>query len=473
MVFSSLLFIYIFLPIFLFIYYITPSKYKNIPALIASYIFYAWGEPIFVFILLFSSFADYIISKLMCRINKRRALLVVSIILNVGLLIVFKYAGFFTTQLNLILNPLGAGSLSVPQIVLPLGISFFTFQKLSYIIDVYRKNVKPADNFIGYALYVSLFPQLIAGPIVRYHDVNKQIKNRNYSSEQFCSGLFRFIIGLAKKVLIANYVAVTSQTVFKYYESASSWQIWIGAIAFSIQIYFDFSGYSDMAIGLGRMMGFEFLENFNRPYTAKSISEFWRRWHISLCNWMSEYLYIPLGGNRKGKFRTYLNLWIVFLVSGFWHGASWIFVLWGAFHGTMLSAEKFIGKEKLNRIPAVFRNVFCLYLIVISFVIFNSTSINQLKVFLIKMHTVAFQDPSVTSLLWYRLLSTRTIAVFCFAILISIYPNKLWGKHVELWSRISAIKKYACALVLSIILFLLSTMSLVSNGYNPFIYFQF
>jgi len=473
MVFSSLLFIYFFLPIFLFIYYITPAKYKNIPALIASYIFYAWGEPSFVFILLISSLADYVLSKLMFSTKKKKLFLVISIILNVGLLVIFKYACFFTTQLNMVLNLVGTVNLPVPNIVLPLGISFFTFQKLSYIVDVYRKNVKPADNFIGYALYVSFFPQLIAGPIVRYHDVNKQLQSRSYSSERFCNGVFRFIIGLAKKVLIANYVAVISRNIFQNYEYASSWQIWLGAIAFSIQIYFDFSGYSDMAIGLGRMMGFEFLENFNRPYTSKSISEFWGRWHISLCNWMSEYLYIPLGGNRKGTTRTYLNLWIVFLISGLWHGASWIFLLWGAFHGAMLSIEKFIGKEKLNRIPSVLRNVFCLYLVVVSFVIFNSTSIHQLKVFLIKMHTVAFQNTSVTSLYWYNLCSKRTLAVLVIAILISVYPNKLWRAHIKTWGKISRIKKYIYTMVISIMLFLLSTMSLVSNGYNPFIYFQF
>jgi alginate O-acetyltransferase complex protein AlgI len=466
MVFSSLIFLYIFLPIFLLAYYVTPVKYRNIPALIGSYLFYAWGAPTFIFILLISSFFDYVIGLMfetVQKTSKRKLLLVISIILNIGLLVVFKYAGFLTTQLNYILDGLDIITLPVPKIVLPLGISFFTFQKLSYIIDVYRNNVKPARSFTNYALYVSLFPQLIAGPIVRYHDIDQQLKSRVHSAELFCHGLFRFTIGLAKKVLIANYVAYISEKIFQNSEYASTGNAWLATIAFSIQIYFDFSGYSDMAIGLGKMMGFEFLENFNRPMVARNFSEFWKRWHISLCNWMFEYLYVPLGGSRKGVFRTYFNLWVIFLIAGFWHGASWNYVIWGAFHGSMLFFEKLLGKDRLKKIPTLISHLGFIYFYLLSTVMIA---------FLVKMHSYVPTN-SLSRLNWCELVSNHALACLIIGIIISLYPDKFWLKHKETWKSFSLNSRFTIGVIFGGILFLLSTTALVSNGYNPFIYFQF
>lgn len=374
MAFSSVLFLFGFLPLVLAVYYIVPERFRNAVALLASLGFYAWGAPQFVLVLIASSWGDYVLANAVQASPdsvRQKRLLTVAVGLNLVLLLYCKYMNFFVEQANAVGSAFGFGEIAWTSIVLPIGISFFTFQKISYLVDVFRRQAQPAGNFGQYLLYVALFPQLIAGPIVRYHDVAAQIRKRSHSDEQFLVGTWRFTIGLAKKVLIADTLAVVADAAFGGTAETiadptrlSLAAAWTAAVCYALQLYFDFSGYSDMAIGLGKMFGFDFLENFNQPYISKSVTEFWRRWHISLSNWMREYLYVPLGGNRVAPWRLYLNLWIVFLLSGFWHGASWNFVIWGAIHGGILTAERLASKYKLPRWPAALAvpRTFCLVL---------------------------------------------------------------------------------------------------------------
>lgn len=475
MVFSSLLFIFGFLPIFLTCYYAVPSRFRNIIALSGSYFFYAWGEPVFVFALLFLSFVDYCLSRIMSRFSEegkkgRKMVLAISLIVNIGCLLYFKYANFFMEQVNGVL----AEPLPWTRIALPLGISFFTFQKLSYIIDIYRGTVRPARSFISYALYVALFPQLIAGPIVRYHDIAQQLERRSYTIRKFTEGIWRFSIGLGKKVLIANIVGQVADTAFS--SNISKLPIlyaWLGIISYSFQIYFDFSGYSDMAIGLGWMMGFQFLENFNRPYISRNVTEFWRRWHISLSNWMKEYLYIPLGGNRCGKIHVYLNLWIVFLISGFWHGADWTFIAWGAFHGFFLTIDRLPRPDLLKRTPVSFSRFATFIIVTIGWVLFRSDSISQAFQYFGRM--ISINSVGVYSLPegWYNILDIRTMLTLIIAGFISLVPDskRLSNAVIQqpaIYNRTLSIK-YATAAVL----ILLSVSSLTNMDFNPFIYFRF
>ena len=322
MVFSSLTFLFLFLPLMLAAYYACPARHRNLVALLASALFYAWGAPRFVIVLFVSGLIDYVLSRELPgdrgTPGRRKGVLALAVVLNIALLLYFKYANFFVAEMNAMLARFGGGAVPWAAVALPIGISFFTFQKVSYLVDVYRGVAQPARNALDYLLYVVLFPQLIAGPIVRYHDVARQLEERDYTRERFFMGILRFSQGLGKKVLVANTMAELADAAFNAAPAGlTCGQAWLGVLAYAFQIYFDFSGYSDMAIGLGRLLGIEFLENFNRPYISRSITEFWRRWHISLSNWMREYLYIPLGGNRRGAVRTYFNLWIVFLISGF------------------------------------------------------------------------------------------------------------------------------------------------------------
>ena len=339
MVFSSMIFLWLFLPLVLFFYFISNNKLKNIILLIFSLIFYAWGESKYILLMLLSIFINYLFGILIDKFRKHDKLfLVLAVITNLGLLGYFKYFNFFVNVVNKI-N--GETLVGFRDIVLPIGISFYTFQILSYVIDLYRKEIKVQKNILNLALYVSFFPQLIAGPIVKYKDVDNEINNRKVDLKLFASGVRRFVYGLGKKVLLSNTLALVVDTIYSYNVSQLNTPlVWIAIIAYTFQIYFDFSGYSDMAIGLGRMFGFHFLENFNLPYISQSITEFWRRWHISLSTWFKEYLYIPLGGNRKGKIRTYLNLFIVFFATGLWHGASFNFIAWGLYYGVFLIIEK-------------------------------------------------------------------------------------------------------------------------------------
>ncbi|MBP3931582.1 MAG: MBOAT family protein, partial [Peptostreptococcaceae bacterium] len=362
MVFSSIVFIFYFLPLVLLFYYLSPNKLRNFTLLVFSLIFYAWGEPIYILIMLFSSISDYIHALIIDKYRgtfKSKLALISSIAINLGLLGFFKYS-----------------NLGIP---LPIGISFYTFQTMSYSIDVYRNNVPVQRNLISLATYVTLFPQLVAGPIVRYLDVANDLKYRTHNSDKFYEGVYRFIIGLSKKVILANNLGI----IWFNIKSTPSSQLsmltaWLGIICFTLQIYFDFSGYSDMAIGLGKMFGFTFLENFNFPYISKSITEFWRRWHMSLGIWFRDYVYIPLGGNRCSKTRWIINIFIVWFLTGLWHGASYNFILWGLYFGFILMLEKLFLLKILNNIPTVFNHIYALLLIIVGFVIFELTDISSI-----------------------------------------------------------------------------------------------
>ena len=369
MLFSSILFIYYFIPLLLIIYFIVPSKFKNLVLLLFSLLFYFLGEPKYVIILILSCIINYIISKKMDSSKHRKALLIISLVYNIGQLLIFKYTDFFIDNFNNILNT----KIPFMYIVMPIGISFFTFQIIAYIVDVYNKKHKPAKNIIYFMTYVCLFPQLVAGPIVRYIDVENDMDKRTHSFDKFANGIKRFVIGLSKKVLLANVLGELAKDLITETVVSS----WIKPIAYTLQIYFDFSGYSDMAIGLGLMFGFTFLENFNYPLIASSITDFWRRWHMSLSSWFRDYVYIPLGGNRVTKLKWIRNLFIVWGLTGFWHGASWNFIIWGLYFGIILVIEKlFLGKylEKTKVLKYIYSGI----IIVISFIIFNSMTVSEI-----------------------------------------------------------------------------------------------
>ena len=360
MVFSSNIFLFFFLPIFLIAYFITPQRFRNYTLLLFSLVFYAYGAPDFVFLLVAECVINYFLVRGMAKTQKtgtKRWLCALSVLMALGLLLYFKYANFFMENLNVILGWLHHEPLTWMKVALPIGISFFTFQSITYTLDVYRGITPPSKKLTDYVLYIMMFPQLIAGPIVNYNSVAAQLVERTSTMEDRVVGFYRFIIGLGKKVLIANTLAAIADQVFALnYGELASGTAWIGILSYTFQIYFDFSGYSDMAIGLGKMMGFRFPENFNDPYTSRSVTEFWKRWHMTLGNFIMNYLYIPLGGNRKGKGRMYFNLWLCFLLSGLWHGASWNFVIWGALHGLFICADKlFLGKlmQRIGKVPSV------------------------------------------------------------------------------------------------------------------------
>ncbi len=473
MVFSSLIFLFIFLPVFFAGYYLTPNKYKNITALLGSYFFYAWGAPKFVVILFFSSVFDYILSqKIISKSTSKKTWLTISLVMNIGLLAYFKYANFFVDQINLVLSVFGSSSIFWTKIVLPIGISFFVFQKISYVVDVYRGKEKPADHLVDFLLYVALFPQLIAGPIVRYHDIAKQLKQRVHSIEMVHQGIFRFTVGLSKKVLIANPMGTIADSIFALsILEVTSVQSWIAILAYTFQIYFDFSGYSDMAIGLGKMMGFNFLENFNAPYISKSISEFWTRWHISLSRFMREYVYIPLGGNRISNARTYINLWTVFLISGIWHGANWTYIVWGAYHGFFIMLDKMLYKKNKQRsiifIPITF------FIVMIGWVFFRSPDITYALQFIGVLFSYKTIHDISGGILMGDLISNRSIIVFITAIFFSFIS---YFKFVKKIIKVIKQKKNIYTFYQSSLIFILlffSVISLMNSTFNPFIYFQF
>ncbi|MBU2650516.1 MAG: MBOAT family protein [Bacteroidetes bacterium] len=473
MVFSSSLFLLYFFPVFLIIYYLLGKKLKNIFALLASIFFYAWGAPDFIFIVLGSIVADFYIVKYIPLTTGRnkRWLLASSIMLNIGLLLYFKYANFFVDNFNTLLGALGFSPMGWVRVALPIGISFFTFQKLTYSVDVYKKVHEPLKRVTDYALYILMFPQLIAGPIVRYNEIADQLVDRsaNENIDNRLTGFFRFIIGLSKKVLIANVLGEEADRIFALGDSElTSYSAWMGVIAYSFQIYFDFSGYSDMAIGIGRMIGFRFPENFNNPYISQSISEFWRRWHMSLGRFMRDYLYIPLGGNRVSPGRMYFNLWVVFLISGFWHGAAWNFVFWGAFHGFFLIADRlFLLKfyKAIGKVPSILIN----YLIVlVSWVFFRAENISAAWHYLLKMFS--FEGGWGDIHLDQKFYSILIIGAFF----------SLWGgiPAIERWQeKILGEKQKNSTIYLmvafSVIFLVICVASITSSGFNPFIYFRF
>jgi alginate O-acetyltransferase complex protein AlgI len=473
MVFSSSLFLFYFLPVFLLLYYLSGRRYKNLIALLFSVIFYAWGAPTMIYLVFISLVIDFAIVRALSKAQeKRKLLLIASVFLNIGMLAYFKYSNFFVENANQLLALWGSTPAKWTAVVLPIGISFFTFQKLSYTIDVYRGESKTLNSFIDYAMYILFFPQLIAGPIVRYNEIEKEIidRTKNETWNNRFNGFFRFIIGLSKKVIIANTLGATVDQIFGL-ETAdlSTSMAWIGILAYAFQIYYDFSGYSDMAIGLGKMMGFSFPENFNNPYVSRNITEFWRRWHMTLSRWMRDYLYIPLGGNKvNSKYRLYINLCIVFFLSGLWHGAAWNFVAWGVFHGLFLILDRlFLVKfnEKIGKYPAV---LFTFFITLVGWVIFRAENLDYAFAYIGKMFSFTGGNTFlfIANKFWYML----GVGVFFAFITIS----KL-GKKLEKWTFYRDYKGYEIAIVMLIVLalLLLSSGNLAIGGFNPFIYFRF
>ena len=464
MVFSSITFLFYFLPIVLLCYFVLFKKHKNTVLLIASLFFYFYGEPKYILILLFSCLINYVSGKLIEKMTKYRTLiLVVDLVISFGLLFYFKYFGFLVANLNTVFSL----EMVIPNIVMPIGISFFTFQATSYTIDIYRGEVKSAKNFWTFTTYLSLFPQLVAGPIVRYETVQNELEQRKNSKETFAAGVKRFTIGLAKKVLLAN-VLGELVTILAEGTDASILSYWIEAIAITLQLYFDFSGYSDMAIGLGLLFGFHFLENFNYPLIAKSITDFWRRWHISLSSWFKDYVYIPLGGNQKGIIRQCINILIVWCLTGLWHGASWNFVLWGLYFGVLLIIEKTLLKRVLKLHPHLAR-IYTFILIVISFVIFHFNDYHELIQFLKGMFGL-LSIPLISQETTYYL---RSYGVVLFISLFAISP--LGKQLVNSLAQKPRFKRIIDVLEVSyyFVLLSISVSFLVDDTYNPFLYFRF
>lgn len=466
MVFSSTIFLCVYLPLVLLGYYICPKKGRNLFLLIASLVFYAWGEPKYVFLMIFSILVNYIFGRLMDkhRENKKRLklMLVLSVVIDIGLLSVFKYTDFIITNVNAIFG----ANFDLLNIALPIGISFYTFQAMSYTIDVYRNDVRVQKNLIDFGMYITMFPQLIAGPIVRYADVQDQLADRSVTTADFSEGIMRFVVGLGKKVLLANQMGAVWSDIYALGGDVSALMAWTGAIAYTFQIYFDFSGYSDMAIGLGRMFGFKFPENFRYPYQSVSITDFWRRWHITLSTWFKEYLYIPLGGNRRGLARQALNLLIVWSLTGFWHGAGWNFVLWGLYYFVILFIEKLFLLKALDKLPKFFRHVYALLLIIIGWVIFASDDVSVLLPFLGSMFGA---NGAVGGMDVYTLLTKAALLVIC-CIASTELPKKLFLSAAGAMNEKAA---FTLKSVLTIALLALSMILLIGDSYNPFLYFRF
>ena len=466
MVFSSTIFLCVYLPLVLLGYYICPKKGRNLFLLIASLVFYAWGEPKYVFLMIFSILVNYIFGRLMDkhRENKKRLklMLVLSVVIDLGLLSVFKYTDFIITNVNAIFG----SSFDLLNIALPIGISFYTFQAMSYTIDVYRNDVRVQKNLIDFGMYITMFPQLIAGPIVRYADVQDQLADRSVTTADFSEGIMRFVVGLGKKVLLANQMGAVWSDIYALGGDVSALMAWTGAIAYTFQIYFDFSGYSDMAIGLGRMFGFKFPENFRYPYQSVSITDFWRRRHITLSTWFKEYLYIPLGGNRRGLTRQALNLLIVWSLTGFWHGAGWNFVLWGLYYFVILFIEKLFLLKALDKLPKFFRHVYALLLIIIGWVIFASDDVSVLLPFLGSMFGA---NGAIGGMDVYTLLTKAALLVIC-CIASTELPKKLFLSAAGAMSEKAA---FTLKSVMTIALLALSMILLIGDSYNPFLYFRF
>lgn len=464
MVFSSLVFLFAYLPITLLAYYLVPRQGRNIFLFIVNLIFYGWGEPKLVLLMVFNIFFNYIggwlVDKYRADAKKKKLFLILTCVLDIGILAVFKYTGMITETLNML------PFLNIPelQISLPIGISFYTFQTMSYVIDVYRDDAPVSKNFINFGTYVALFPQLIAGPIVRYRDVAEQLVNRRETLEMFTRGVKLFMVGLAKKVIIANTMGTLTTNIFATTDENGVVGTWVGMIAYTFQIYFDFSGYSDMACGLGNMMGFEFLKNFNYPYIAKSITDFWRRWHISLSTWFKEYVYIPLGGNRKGVKRQILNLLIVWGLTGLWHGAAYNFVLWGLYYGLLLILEKFVLKKFLDRLPSFVQHIYTLFIVIIGWGLFYFTDVGQLGEFMVDLFNFG---NGICGDQAFNLIMSNLPMLIIAAVASTPLAAMLYNRFEH--TRFMWIPETLyCMGVLAV-----STASLVNQSYNPFLYFRF
>ncbi len=455
MVFSSIEFLFVFMPAVLLFYYILPGKFKNIFLLLANLVFYAYGEPFYILLMLGSIVVNFVAGRIIQKAKSPKLWLAFFMTVNMLALGFFKYTPFVFDTLR---GVFGLTFLPAPEIALPIGISFYTFQASSYLVDVYRKTCRASENVISFAAYISLFPQLIAGPIVRYTDIENQLEKRTHSIDKFSEGVRIFVIGLSKKVLLANKLGALWEITSKSSESAGTVGLWLGAVAYTLQIYFDFSGYSDMAVGLGKMLGFDFCINFNYPYIASSITDFWRRWHISLSSWFRDYVYIPLGGNRVKKGRFCFNLLLVWALTGLWHGAGWNFVVWGLYYGVILLAEKLVWGNLLNKLNKVLRHIYTLFIVIMGWIFFASAS---------------FSSSAEYIKLMFSLKSTPVyIYSWSIIIIIGIFASLPVGKN--LYNRIKD-KKYTYLLetAVCLILLALSVASLVSDSYNPFLYFRF
>ena len=473
MVFSSIFFLFTFLPLSLLLYWMSPSKIKNFTLLAVSLFFYAWGEPVYVLLMIASILTNFVFgifieSELIKEKRAvRRALFISAVVFNILILGFFKYYGFLAENINALFN----ADIAYSELPLPIGISFYTFQVLSYVIDVYLGKVRLQRNPVSFALYVTMFPQLIAGPIVRYSDIESQLEQRNVSAAKFGEGAQRFIQGLGKKVLIANSMgALWDITQAMDMTGISVFSAWLGIIAYTFQIYFDFSGYSDMAIGLGKMFGFEFMENFDHPYISRSVTEFWRRWHISLGTWFREYVYIPLGGNRCSRIRQIRNIMAVWMLTGLWHGASWNFVVWGIYYGCLLLIEKFFLKKSIDNAPAIISHVYCMLAVIIGWVLFASRDIESAAAYLGVM-SGASGNVLVDNAFIYYLKSNAVMLVISLLFSTGIFREIFEPEEIS--DKIRTRVSHSAAVILHAFILFMSTAYLVTETYNPFLYFRF
>lgn len=473
MVFSSIFFLFTFLPLSLLLYWMSPAKIKNFTLLAVSLFFYAWGEPVYVLLMIASILTNFVFgifieSELIKEKRAvRRALFISAVVFNILILGFFKYYGFLAENINALFN----ADIAYSELPLPIGISFYTFQVLSYVIDVYLGKVRLQRNPVSFALYVTMFPQLIAGPIVRYSDIESQLEQRNVSAAKFGEGAQRFIQGLGKKVLIANSMgALWDITQAMDMTGISVFSAWLGIIAYTFQIYFDFSGYSDMAIGLGKMFGFEFMENFDHPYISRSVTEFWRRWHISLGTWFREYVYIPLGGNRCSRIRQIRNIMAVWMLTGLWHGASWNFVVWGIYYGCLLLIEKMFLKKLIDNAPAIISHVYCMLAVIIGWVLFASRDIESAAAYLGVM-SGASGNVLVDNAFIYYLKSNAVMLVISLLFSTGIFKEIFEPEEIS--DKIRTRVSHSAAVILHAFILFMSTAYLVTETYNPFLYFRF
>lgn len=471
MVFSSSIFLFVFLPLFLSVYYLTPFRYRSLVILLGSYSFYAWWRVDFLLLFVAVTAWNYLIA---IRINenkshnpKAKKWLTLGIVGNLSTLAYFKYADFGISSLNTLLASLDSAPLPLANVILPIGISFYIFQAISYLIDVYREDTPPTENFVDFAAFIALFPQLIAGPVLRYKDLAHQFQHREHSWMLFNQGVALFMQGFIKKVLIADNVAPLADMAFNSPDPTFA-DAWTGALAYTIQLYFDFSGYSDMAVGLGLMMGFKFINNFNQPYISQSITEFWRRWHISLSTWLRDYLYISLGGNRNGTLMTYRNLFLTMLLGGLWHGANWTFVLWGAWHGTILAIERYFGLGKYQQFNII-AWLFTMLLVIIGWVMFRAENVGQAFAMYQAMFSLSNWQYS-----YDYALQMKGLQLFLLAMGIAVALFNGFRQHLPRLQSFSDIKSVGGTVtLLRLPLFLLALSSLIATSYSPFLYFQF
>jgi alginate O-acetyltransferase complex protein AlgI len=474
MVFSTNLFLFLFLPVFLLVYYLLPFKFRSLWILLASYAFYGWWRWDFLYLLVAITVVSYAFALGIERaktIRQAKTWLTVGIVLNLAALVYFKYANLGINSLNSILQGVGTGTIPWTNVLLPIGLSFFIFHAISYLVDIYRKEAQPTRNLIDFAAFIALFPHLIAGPVLRYHLLAEQFRSRSHTFEKFSQGSLRFMIGFCKKVLIADSVAPLADVMFAAQQPTLA-ESWLGVLAYTLQIYFDFSGYSDMAIGLALMIGFKFPENFDFPYISKNITEFWRRWHISLSSWLREYLYIPLGGNRKGVARTYFNLIITMVLGGLWHGANWTFVLWGAWHGGVLALERYLGKpQRWKEIPAWLAIPRTLVLVMIGWVLFRAHDVKS--AFEMYGGMLGLNGFSISDTTRWQITGLELATLFVALVIVYIEP---WWKTIF---RTSVPTPHQTQQALGglqfviIPLFVLATLRLSAQSFSPFLYFQF